>query len=210
MTAPGNEDHAVGTPDPQPATWYATQGAVRMKHLVFAGIGSRKTPHATLVAMRTISETLCRTGWFLRSGGAQGADSAFAAGAPAGQRLICLPWPGFQNLSGPDTWTLDAAARPRLEAAIAPVHPKWRYLRDGARKLHARNAAIIAGPAANAPADLVVCWTPGGAEIGGTATGIRYARTLGVPSLNLATTALDQVLATAAAIAAANDGRTTP
>ena len=39
--------------------------------LVYAGIGSRKTPDATLDDMTTMSAWLAKTGWHLSSGGAR-------------------------------------------------------------------------------------------------------------------------------------------
>ena len=55
-----------------------------MATLRYAGIGARATPAAVLADMETIAAWLARTGWILSSGGADGADSAFAAGAPVG------------------------------------------------------------------------------------------------------------------------------
>ena len=53
-----------------------------MATLVYAGIGARATPTAVLADMRVIAEWLARTGWHLSTGGAEGADTAFAEGAP--------------------------------------------------------------------------------------------------------------------------------
>ena len=61
-----------------------------MAALVYAGIGARATPANMLADMTVVAGWLARTGWHLSSGGADGADSAFAGGAPAGQRTIWL------------------------------------------------------------------------------------------------------------------------
>ena len=66
-----------------------------MKTLIYAGIGSRATPESILADMTKMATWLARTGWHLASGGAHGADTAFAGGAPAGQRTLYLPWPGY-------------------------------------------------------------------------------------------------------------------
>ena len=58
-----------------------------MATLTYAGIGARATPAAVLADMAVMAGWLARTGWHLSSGGADGADSAFAAGAPAGHRV---------------------------------------------------------------------------------------------------------------------------
>ena len=68
--------------------------------LVYAGIGSRKTPAQTQNDMTTMSAWFARNGWHLSS-----ADSAFANGAPAQQRSIFLPWNAYNKLSGPDCIT---------------------------------------------------------------------------------------------------------
>lgn len=47
----------------------------------YAGIGSRKTPKNVLDFMFEIGKELALLGYVLRSGGAEGADSAFEKGA---------------------------------------------------------------------------------------------------------------------------------
>jgi predicted Rossmann fold nucleotide-binding protein DprA/Smf involved in DNA uptake len=46
----------------------------------YAGIGSRSTPPETLPLIESIAARLAEKGWVLRSGGADGADSAFEKG----------------------------------------------------------------------------------------------------------------------------------
>ena len=79
-----------------------------MRQLVYAGIGSRATPRAVLETMTVMAAWLARKGWHLHTGGAAGADTAFAAGAPAGLRTVYLPWPGYQGCAGSDCRTLSA------------------------------------------------------------------------------------------------------
>ena len=49
-----------------------------MATLRYAGIGARATPAAVLSDIEVMAGWLARTGWHLSSGGADGADSAFA------------------------------------------------------------------------------------------------------------------------------------
>lgn len=49
----------------------------------------------------------------------------------------------------------------------------------------ARNAQIILGATLTKPAQQVICWTPGGVAIGGTAVGIRLAMAYWLPVWNL-------------------------
>lgn len=139
----------------------------------YAGIGSRTTPEDILAKMSGIAIALdARAGsdFTLRSGGAKGADTAFAKGA---KRSIIL--------------------RPHhaTEAAIemaSKYHPAWHNCNDYVRKLHGRNAQIILGENLDSPVLFVLCWTPKGNEVGGTALGIRIAKDKvnNIPVFNLA------------------------
>ncbi len=155
-----------------------------MTTLTYAGIGSRETPAGVLADMQTMAGWLARTGWRLASGGADGADSAFAAGAPAGQRTIWLPWRGYNGHRGADCRVLSAPAMVACMEIAAPLHPAWERCSPAVRKLHARNAAVL-GLTLNRPVDAVVCWSEGGEPVGGTGMGIRIAEARGIPVLNL-------------------------
>ena len=155
-----------------------------MTPLVYAGIGSRATPPAALESMTVMATWLARRGWHLHSGGAAGADSAFAAGAPAGTRTLFLPWPGYRGNAGPDCRTLGADRTRRCLAIAAALHPAWHRCSPAARKLHARNVSILGADTA-APVAAVVAWTVGGAVRGGTGMGIRVALRYAIPVLNL-------------------------
>ncbi len=98
-----------------------------------------------LADITVIAGWLARTGWHLSSGGADGADSAFAAGAPAGQRTVWLPWRGYNGHRGPDCRVLSAAAMAACMAIAAPLHPAWERCSPAVRKLHARNVAVLSG-----------------------------------------------------------------
>ena len=159
-----------------------------MTQLVYAGIGSRATPPSVLKTMTTMAAWLARRGWHLHSGGAAGADSAFAAGAPPGSRTLFLPWSGYRGNAGPDCSTLSADRTRRYLAIAAALHPAWHRCSPAARKLHARNAAILLGEDADTPVHAVVAWTFHGRITGGTGMGIRIAHDRGIPVLNLGST----------------------
>ena len=153
--------------------------------LLWAGIGARNTPPSVLQDMTALSRSLAEAGWHLSSGGAHGADSAFASGAPPGQRTVWLPWPGYNDLSGPDC---HVPSRERIEqclAIAARLHPAWHKCSQGVQKLHARNVAILLGPNLDRPVDAVVCFTENGAISGGTGMGLRIAAEHGIPVFNL-------------------------
>ena len=156
-----------------------------MTQPVYAGIGSRATPPSVLGVMTTMAAWLARRGWHLHSGGAAGADSAFAAGPPAERRTVFLPWPRYRGCAGPDCRTL-SAERMRASLVIdADQHPAWHRCWPAVRKLHARNVAILLGEGAHSPVHAVACWTLDGAVSGGTGMGIRIAHDRGIPVLNL-------------------------
>ena len=106
-----------------------------MTQLVYAGIGSRATPPETLRDMTRMAAWLARRGWHLHSGGAAGADSAFAAGAPAERRTVFLPWPGYRGCQGPDCRTLPPERMRTCLAIAAALHPTWHRCSPAARKL---------------------------------------------------------------------------
>ena len=153
--------------------------------LLWAGIGARNTPPSVLQDMTALSRSLAEAGWHLSSGGAHGADSAFASGTPPGQRTVWLPWPGYNDLSGPDCHVPSRERMQQCLAIAARLHPAWNKCSQGVRKLHARNLAILLGPNLDRPVDAVVCFTENGAISGGTGMGLRIAAEHGIPVFNL-------------------------
>ena len=135
--------------------------------------------------MTVIAGWLARTGWHLSSGGADGADSAFAGGAPAGQRTIWLPWRGYNGHRGPDCRVLSGPALSKCMSVAAPLHPAWQRCSPAVRKLHGRNAAVLLGETLDRPVDAVVAFTAQGRAEGGTGMAIRIAEANGIPVFNL-------------------------
>ena len=161
-----------------------------MTALTYAGIGARATPSSVLADMTVIAGWLARTrvpatGWHLHSGGAKGADTAFAEGAPAGQRTLFLPWPGYNGHRGPDCVALSGSDLRDCMAIAADLHPAWERCSRSVRKLHARNVAILMDRTCDRPVDAVVCWTAAGLVSGGTGMAIRIAGAHGIPVFNL-------------------------
>ena len=155
--------------------------------LRWAGIGARNTPDPVLADMTALARQMAGAGFHLASGGAAGADAAFAAGTPAEQRTIWLPWEGYNELSGPDCRTLPAERMQACMKIAERLHPAWDKCRAGVRKMHARNVAILLGPNLDTPVDAVVCWTEDGKIKGGTGMGLLIAREANIPVINLAT-----------------------
>ena len=156
-----------------------------MATLRYAGIGARATPADVLRDMTVMAGWLARTGWTLSSGGADGADSSFAAGTTVDQRTRWLPWRGYNGLRGPDCRVLSAAELSACMEIAAPLHLAWERCSPAVRKLHARNAVVLLGETLDRPVDAVVCWSAGGRSEGGTGMAIRIAEANGIPVLNL-------------------------
>jgi hypothetical protein len=154
----------------------------------YAGIGSRETPPVVCRAMTRMAIEFRRMGYVLRSGGADGADEAFEAGAGT-DKLIYLPWVKFRNNPSPYH-----RVTPEALALAARFHPAWGRLNEYARRLHGRNAYQVLGLDLRTKADFVVCWTKGGKGGGGTGQAIRMAFAYGIPVYDLALWTPDAVL----------------
>lgn len=160
-----------------------------MTRKLYAGIGSRETPPDMIDLMREFAYLASLRGWVLRSGAAQGADSAFELGCDdaKGEKEIFIPWPNFNNHYSQLIGPTDAAMR-----VAEAVHPTWKRLSPAAKKLVARNMHQIMGANMDEPVLCVVCWTPDGCEnikeysrkTGGTGTAISFASTQGIPVFN--------------------------
>ena len=135
--------------------------------------------------MTVIAGWLARTGWHLSTGGADGADTAFAGGAPAGQRTIRLPWRGYNGHRGTDCRVLSPAAMSASMEIAASLHPAWDRCSPAVRKLHARNALVLLGENLDRPVDAVIAWSAEGRAEGGTGMAIRIAEARGIPVFNL-------------------------
>ena len=148
----------------------------------YAGIGSRETPDDIMQVMIYLGTRLGKLGYTLRSGGADGADSAFEEGAigAGGNAEIYLPWKGFNSNSSP---LYDIS--PEALKIAEQFHPAWGRLNQAAKKLMARNCHQVLGNALNDPVDFVIAWTKDGKASGGTGQAIRIANHYNIPVYNL-------------------------
>ena len=156
-----------------------------MKIFTYAGIGSRSTPSHQIDEIIVLSSKLSADGWRLTTGGAMGADTAFAGPVPHKQRTIYLPWTGFNGNGGDDCYVLEGEEFDLCYKKASQIHMAWHKCSASAKRLHTRNVAIILGPQVKNPVDAVVCWTPKGNVSGGTGMGIRIAMRYGIPVFNL-------------------------
>lgn len=157
----------------------------------YTGVGSRETPEEMMKKIRYLARWLAMKGFILRSGAADGSDTAFEQGCDKvnGGKKIYLPWKNFNR-------RFDIRFIELSEAAVqlaSTIHPGWVHLKQGGQKLHTRNTYQVLGEFLDSPSDFTVCWTPDGAETidkltnktGGTATAIRLSCLKGIPVFNL-------------------------
>ena len=141
----------------------------------YAGVGSRRTPDFILEVMTKLAGFLEVKGWVLRSGGAEGADIAFAKGCS--RKKILRP----------------EHSDPVCEMVSQAHHPAWHSLNGYVKKLMGRNALIVLGDDLKTNVSFVVCWTPDGVitgpetstKTGGTGQAIRIAYHHQIPVFNL-------------------------
>ena len=155
----------------------------------YAGIGSRETPQSIIARMEQLGRRLAEQGLVLRTGNCQGADQAFAHGADAvAPHLVelYLPWPGYEADSIVLGNKVYATPSRQAYAIAAKHHPAWQQCSQAAQALHAWNVQIILGAKLSQPVEFVLCWTPRGKAVGGTAMGIRIAEAYGIEVRNLA------------------------
>lgn len=155
-------------------------------YLPYTGIGSRETPADIYKKMTEISKILDQKGYTLRSGGAEGADSAFEDSTE--NKEIFIPWTGFNHRETPYV-----GAGPKALELAEKLHPNWKGLKNPVKLLIGRNTYQVLGKNLDSPSKFVVCWTNDGAEYkgqvgistGGTGTAIKLAAINNIPVINL-------------------------
>ena len=102
----------------------------------YAGVGSRSTPSLALHAIHDLASHLQVMGFTCRSGGAAGADTAFATGAhPA--IISILPWEGYRT-QAPGEKVYLAPNDSDAQASVDRFHPAPHRLRAVAARIPAR------------------------------------------------------------------------
>lgn len=163
--------------------------------LYYTGVGSRETPEDILQVMAKVAEYLARRGAVLRSGAADGADSAFERGCDKvnpSLKQIYLPWNGFNGRKANETGVIikiDPAVQMEAAKIARETHPAWdSALSQGAKKLHTRNVYQVLGPTINEPSNFLIGYAKfdaKGQAKGGTRTAIKLAEKFNVRVYNL-------------------------
>lgn len=147
----------------------------------YTGIGSRDAPEYILDVFTKIGKYLAEKGYILRSGAAEGSDSAFEKGCDEvkGKKEIYLPWFKFN-----DSKSQLVVNDPRAFEIGEKYHPYWRNLNQYSRLLQARNSHQVLGRHLNSPSKFVICYTKDGKMKGGTSQAIRIAKDYNIPIFN--------------------------
>lgn len=165
----------------------------------YTGVGSRETPKEILDLMREYSRIMALLGWSFRSGGADGADSAFSNGWWDARDIdkeiqegeIYLPWDGFNDFMPSDPCCIlvtDKRIIQKAQEILQTVHPAYDNLTRGPLALHTRNVYQVLGADLKTPSKGLVAYAKidsKGNPTGGTATAIKIALMNNIPVRNL-------------------------
>ncbi|MFW6247105.1 MAG: hypothetical protein ACOC22_02945 [bacterium] len=156
--------------------------------MIYTGIGTREIPDNIQSLMIKISFGLAKKGFTLRSGGANGSDSAFELGCDkfGGNKEIFLPWKGFNdNNSGLYLPYRINDCHPKAKELAEKFHPSWYNLSFGAKKLMIRNSHQVFGWDMDTPSDFIIAYTKDGKFSGGTGQALRISDYYNIKIYNL-------------------------
>ena len=156
--------------------------------MIYTGIGSRETPKEVLEVMFKCGRYFGQLGFTLRSGKAQGADTAFEEGVYQvnGSMEIYIPWKTFTGNRIPSKTLCIQPSKESMTIAES-IHPAWERCSQGAKLLHNRNVYQVLGKDLNTPSNFVLYWAEVkyGRVQGGTATAVNLAISRGIPTINM-------------------------
>lgn len=153
----------------------------------YAGIGSRDITQVEESKIIRIADYLFKKGYFLYSGGADGADSAFERGCH-GYGLKYLPWSKFNDKVISNIYSTVVHSENSFES-VRRYHPAPDALSPAANKLMSRNYFQVNGVGDFPKVDFVICCADpirGSEEVkGGTGQAVRIALDLNIPVFNI-------------------------
>lgn len=161
------------------------------KTMTYAGIGSRTTPANVMAKMTEVAAWLAKHGYTLRSGHADGADTAFENGADTAFEEMTEEQK--ESFTAKEIFTANDVTD-TTRAIAKEIHPKPSALRKFVLDLMAQSTNQVFGKNLDSPVDFVLTWTPDGAvsteqrsmKTGGTGQAIDMASRKGIPVINMA------------------------
>lgn len=169
----------------------------------YSGIGAEETPTDVQKSMEKISLFLYKKKFIMRSGHCRGADWSFEKpllpyiNKREKVAEIYLGWNNFgrEEHGIKKVWhdginyftftNFSKSIQEKAEKLAASVHEDWEECGKWAKLLLSRDVLQLLGQDLKTPSNFVVCWTPGGKDIGGSRIVIRLAKKNGIPVYNL-------------------------
>lgn len=148
-----------------------------------ACIGSRETTPEIEAVMEKIGRMIVRRGGYISSGNALGADAAYARGAneiDPTHVILYLPWSTYNDELIVEGNRVTWEEKPEWVVVAERHHPRFAYLKRGAKAMMIRNAGILSR--ANA---CIALLNPNKIGGGGTGHGWRIAGEMGIPRMDL-------------------------
>jgi hypothetical protein len=155
----------------------------------YAGIGSRDITDVERRQIEKIASVLAKR-FIVYSGNAEGSDIAFQTGS-RGKCVIFIPWNGFND----DKYSLkesiecyEVGEEKEGRDCVVRLHPNPSALRQGGKKLMARNFYQVAGFLKYPEVEFVICCAlvdKNGKVKGGTSQAVRLAEERGIPVINI-------------------------
>lgn len=167
-----------------------------MTSLVYTGIGSRRAPKSALDLAGRLAFCLTHHGLTLRTGGAEGMDTAFEEGCRARMAdTKAIRRTGLLEVFRPEDsqrWCHEEVKR-HLDPGVS-----LQDMSPFVAGLLARNMQQVLGHDGKVPSMFVLYWTPtpDGTSLraGGTRYAVRCAKAHGIPTLNLLDTTFEAAL----------------
>lgn len=155
--------------------------------MIYSGIGSRKTPANILKRMTQTAKQLESMGYLLRTGGAVGADFAFAAGCT--NKQIFLPKNGYNCLQQTEQNIIvsDPEIIKKATEILKQVYPRYDSVSELTKKLQIRNVYILLGEHLDKPSDFVCYWAEevNGKPVGGTSIALKICDLFNIPTIKI-------------------------
>lgn len=166
-----------------------------MVNKYFTLVGSRKITQQEVQTLTKFSDYLTQYGFILRSGKAEGADTAgelaFRSWSETSPEIY-IPWKNFKGGSPNIGDEIVLPLPVETLEYVKRIHPAFERLSQGACKLHQRNIHQVLGMDLKTPSKLLIACSDGYFDKyniervkGGTSTAWNLATELGIPCINI-------------------------
>lgn len=160
--------------------------------LYFTGIGSRDTIYETEGKwLEQATALLTKKGYWLRSGGATGADTFCEKGVYLNRKHIYLPWDYFNGHSADGInyfHITDSKILKEARLIAKKCHPVWDKLKPSHQDMHTRNVFQVLGHTLDQPSEFVLLSAEpndNDGVSGGSNTAYQVAKLFDVPTFNV-------------------------